>query len=105
MRSTVRDHDIIGRIGGDEFLVVCPNIADVGYATEIAERIGTALQGEFVVSGSRVSTSASIGIAWADSDDDNADSLVRRADAAMYRAKRDATGRPVVDASPPHLVA
>jgi diguanylate cyclase (GGDEF)-like protein len=90
---------VIGRIGGDEFLVICPNIADVARATEIAERIATSLQNEFVIAGSRVSMSASIGIAWADTNDSDADSLVRRADAAMYRAKREATGRPVVDAS------
>jgi GGDEF domain-containing protein len=45
-----------------------------------------------------------MGIAWADSDDADADALVRRADAAMYRAKREATGRPVVY-SPPHVAA
>jgi diguanylate cyclase (GGDEF)-like protein/PAS domain S-box-containing protein len=104
MHSAVRDRDIIGRIGGDEFLVICPNIADVDHATEIAERIATGLQNEIVVPGSRVSISASMGIAWADSDDDDADALVRRADAAMYRAKREATGRPVVY-SPPHVAA
>ena len=99
MRSAIRDNDVIGRIGGDEFLVICPNIADIARATEIAERIATSLQNEFVIPGSRVSMSASIGIAWADADDNDADSLVRRADAAMYKAKREATGRPVVDAS------
>ncbi len=104
MRSAVRDHDVIGRIGGDEFLVICPNIADVDRATEIAERIATGLQNEFVVPGSRVSIGASMGIAWADADDVDADALVRRADAAMYRAKREATGRPVVY-SPPHVAA
>ena len=103
MRSAVRDNDVIGRIGGDEFLVICPNIADIAGATEIAERIATGLRNEFVIPGSRVSMSASIGIAWADADDTDADSLVRRADAAMYRAKREATGRPVVDAS--HIAA
>ena len=77
MRSAIRDNDVIGRIGGDEFLVICPNIADVARATEIAERIATSLQHEFVIPGSRVSMSASIGIAWADADDNDADSLVR----------------------------
>jgi diguanylate cyclase (GGDEF)-like protein len=104
MRSAVRDNDVVGRIGGDEFLVICPNIADIALATEIAERIATGLRNEFVVPGSRVAMSASIGIAWADADDTDADSLVRRADAAMYQAKRDATGRPVVDASS-HIAA
>jgi diguanylate cyclase (GGDEF)-like protein/PAS domain S-box-containing protein len=103
MRSAVRDNDVIGRIGGDEFLVICPNIADIAGAIEIAERIASGLRHEFVIPGSRVSMSASIGIAWADAGDIDADSLVRRADAAMYRAKREATGRPVVDAS--HIAA
>jgi diguanylate cyclase (GGDEF)-like protein/PAS domain S-box-containing protein len=104
MRSAVRDHDVIGRIGGDEFLVICPNIGDIAGATEIAERIAAGLENEFVLPGSRVTMSASIGIAWADSHDDDADALVRRADAAMYVAKREATGRPVVY-SPPHVAA
>ncbi|MDQ1508484.1 MAG: hypothetical protein QOG50_328 [Actinomycetota bacterium] len=104
MRSAVRDHDVIGRIGGDEFLVICPNIGDIAGATEIAERIAAGLENEFVLPGSRVTMSASIGIAWADSHDDDADALVRRADAAMYVAKREATGRPVIY-SPPHVAA
>jgi diguanylate cyclase (GGDEF)-like protein/PAS domain S-box-containing protein len=103
MRSAIRDHDVIGRIGGDEFLVICPNIADIAGATEIAERIAAGLQNEFVLPGNRVTMSASIGIAWADPDDDDADALVRRADAAMYRSKRDAAGRPVVYS--PHVAA
>jgi len=103
MRSAVRDHDVIGRIGGDEFLVICPNIADVAGATEIADRIAAGLRNEFVLPGNRVTMSASIGIAWADSDDNDADALVRRADAAMYRSKRDAAGRPVVYS--PHVAA
>jgi diguanylate cyclase (GGDEF)-like protein/PAS domain S-box-containing protein len=88
MQGAIREHDLIGRIGGDEFLVICPDIADRSDANEIAERISTRLQDEYVVLGSRVSLSASVGIAWAEADDHDADGLVRRADAAMYQAKR-----------------
>jgi diguanylate cyclase (GGDEF)-like protein/PAS domain S-box-containing protein len=88
MRSAVRDQDLVGRIGGDEFLIVCPNVADRSYVTEIAERIATRLQDECLIHADRVSITASIGIAWADTSDTDADALVSRADAAMYEVKR-----------------
>jgi diguanylate cyclase (GGDEF)-like protein/PAS domain S-box-containing protein len=100
MQSAVRDHDLIGRIGGDEFLVICPNVTDRSDAQEIADRISTRLQDEYLVFGSRVSLSASVGIAWADADDTDADGLVRRADAAMYQAKRSKSAASMASALP-----
>jgi diguanylate cyclase (GGDEF)-like protein/PAS domain S-box-containing protein len=105
LRLAVRDHDLVGRLGGDEFLVVCPNIDDSAVAIDIADRIAESLQADFVIDRDSVSLCASVGVAWADGDEVDADSLVSRADAAMYRSKRAATGSPVVDESVPNPAA
>jgi diguanylate cyclase (GGDEF)-like protein/PAS domain S-box-containing protein len=99
LRAAVRDHDLVGRLGGDEFLVICPNLDDPSAAVEIADRIATALKSAFTVNSAEISLCASVGVAWTDTGEVDADSLVGRADAAMYESKRAATGTPVVDAS------
>jgi diguanylate cyclase (GGDEF)-like protein/PAS domain S-box-containing protein len=99
MHNAIRDHDLVGRLGGDEFLVICPNLDDPAAAVEIAERIAKSLEADFTIGGTPVSLGASVGVAWTDNDKVDADALVSRADAAMYRSKREATGTPVVDTS------
>jgi diguanylate cyclase (GGDEF)-like protein/PAS domain S-box-containing protein len=106
LRDAVRDHDLVGRLGGDEFLVICPNLDDPATAIEVAERIATSLKTDFTLGGrTPLSLCASVGVAWTDTSEIDADALVGRADAAMYRSKRDATGTPVVDASFPNRAA
>ena len=105
MRDAIRDNDLVGRLGGDEFLVICPNLDEPAAAIEIAERIAASVKADFAVNGSVVSLCASVGVAWSDGTEVDADSLVGRADAAMYRSKRAATGTPVVDASVPNRAA
>ena len=105
LRDAIRDHDLVGRLGGDEFLVICLNLDDPAAAVEIAERIATSLKTDFIIHRTPVSLCASVGVAWTDTDEVDADSLVSRADAAMYRSKRAATGTPVVDATVPNRAA
>jgi diguanylate cyclase (GGDEF)-like protein/PAS domain S-box-containing protein len=105
LRVAVRDHDLVGRLGGDEFLVICPNIDDSAVAIDIAERIAESLQADFVIHRDSVSLCASVGVAWAAGNEVDADTLVSRADAAMYRSKRAAAGSPVVDESVPNPAA
>ncbi len=85
MRRAVRDGDCVGRVGGDEFLVVCPNVADHDEAVTIGDRVSRALTTTVVVAGHRIDLQASVGVAWTTHPDP--DKLVARADAAMYRAK------------------
>ncbi len=86
LRSAVREIDTPGRFGGDEFVVVCPDLADVRDVVLIAERIRQLLEEPFQVRGAPVFISASVGIAVADAETDAA-TLLGQADTAAYRAK------------------
>ena len=88
LRAATRSADVVGRFGGDEFVVVCTDVADAAMATELANRISRRLEQPAFVSGRSVDAGASIGVAWADGDV-SAEELLRQADVAMYVAKRD----------------
>ena len=95
LRHECREEDFLCRLGGDEFVIVCPNLDREHEALEIAERMRSAVTGRFVVEGAEVFTSASIGVAfgpplfWLNADAEaDAAAMLRRADAALYRAKR-----------------
>jgi diguanylate cyclase (GGDEF)-like protein/PAS domain S-box-containing protein len=95
LRALLRDDDVVGRIGGDEFLLVCRGVADPDEALAIATRVRDALAGRLRLAGTDVPLRCSIGVAlWEPGLD--ADGLVARADAAMYESKRDGAGRPVL---------
>jgi diguanylate cyclase (GGDEF)-like protein/PAS domain S-box-containing protein len=88
LQRAVRHEDKVGRLGGDEFLVVCREVESADRAQEIAERLAAEIEGKEVLLGTvSVHPRASIGVAWAAAGAD-ADGLVARADAAMYEAKR-----------------
>ncbi|CAN5722007.1 EAL domain-containing protein [soil metagenome] len=84
--SCLREEDTVARIGGDEFAVLLSAAAEVD-AIRAAERIQQCLAQPFIVDGHPMFTSASIGIAFPQSDDDDPHDLLRSADLAMYRAK------------------
>jgi diguanylate cyclase (GGDEF)-like protein/PAS domain S-box-containing protein len=86
LKNAVRATDTVARVGGDEFVVFCEDSASDSAALELVERIGETLENPFTLDGSQRHMTASIGIAFA-SAGDNPESLVRDADAAMYRAK------------------
>jgi diguanylate cyclase (GGDEF)-like protein len=88
LNNMVRDGDLVGRIGGDEFLVVCPRASGPQAAIDIAERITDGLGDPFVLHRGTVTIGASVGVAWTDAPDATPDSLVAAADDAMYRSKR-----------------
>lgn len=93
LARSVRGRDVVGRLGGDEFLIVCPDVGGVDDALAAAERVAATL-----VSGAddRLrDTRASVGVAWT-AGGESAESLMARADDAMYEAKRGAGGRPVL---------
>ena len=84
LRSMLRDSDILGRWGGEEFIVVCPE-TKAGDIINLAERIRTKIEGFKFAQAGRVTVS--IGIAELSADDDVRD-LIDRADQALYEAKR-----------------
>jgi len=79
--------DVVARIGGDEFVVLLDDIADVQDATHVAERIQTALEPAFLIDGQEVFITASIGISASDGQPVDTTEILRGADAAMYKAK------------------
>jgi diguanylate cyclase (GGDEF)-like protein len=87
LRAKLRDSDTIARLGGDEFAVVLPGDDQPG-AAEAAGRLVKALEPPFNIKGKRLEIGASIGVAVFPGDGVYADTLMRKADEAMYKAKR-----------------
>lgn len=81
-----RSEDIIGRVGGDEFLIFMKNISDEAAVAKKANELVNTLQIEFSANGHTLSLSSSIGVAIHKSGE-NFESLYGRADAALYQAK------------------
>jgi diguanylate cyclase (GGDEF)-like protein len=96
LHGSVREDDLVGRMGGDEFLVVCPHIATAAEAVRAAIRIAESLSHEIQIKNTRLRPRASIGVAWSSGSGSDADMLVAQADAAMRESKRRDAGRPVL---------
>ena len=89
LKESVRDVDLVGRLGGDEFAIVAEDLTTPEDAMRLARRVCTALGEAYHVNGHEVTTSASIGIAIGPLDSEPADTLLKNADLALYRAKED----------------
>ena len=105
--AAVRASDTIGRLGGDEFAVLLPNTNEAG-AQIAATKLLTALEEPFDIEGQVLEVTASIGIALYPRHGEDASTLLRRADIAMYTAKRGGVGSAIynyedeVDEDAPH---
>jgi diguanylate cyclase (GGDEF)-like protein/PAS domain S-box-containing protein len=86
LTDSAREGDVVGRIGGDEFLVVCPGLDSALDASRLAERFATSLEATVRLAGHEYRPRASIGVAWARPGED-ADAIIARADEAMYGVK------------------
>jgi diguanylate cyclase (GGDEF)-like protein len=103
LASVLRPEDTVARLGGDEFGVLLPAVRDGAAATEVAERIRTALTQPFALHDVALDLEASIGIALYPAHATDADALMQRADVAMYHAKETRSGIETYDsARDPH---
>jgi diguanylate cyclase (GGDEF)-like protein len=93
--DAVRHEDSVGRYGGDEFVIVCEDIAAPEQAMTIAHRIVERLRLDSSEPGRGVQITTSVGVTVA-TKDDTAAGVLARADEAMYEAKRDGGGRVAV---------
>ncbi len=87
LRAQIRPGDVLGRLGGDEFVVILPN-RDASGAALVASRITDALMMPLRIGTRQVPMSASMGISLYPDNATDIDTLIQRADAAMYQAKR-----------------
>ncbi len=92
LRNALRAGDVVGRIGGDEFLAVCPNIGGPEQAMKLAERVARLQHKEARLMRASVQVRLSIGVAYERGAHADADTIVALADRAMYESKRDGSG-------------
>jgi two-component system cell cycle response regulator len=101
MRKSIRGLDLACRYGGEEFVIVMPE-TEMNVATTVAERLRRRIASEpfSIQQGTgNIQVTISIGIATLDPRRDNGANILKRADLALYRAKRDGRNRVVADAA------
>ncbi len=93
LEGCVRPGDTVARLGGDEFAVLLEEVGDAGEATRVARRAVEALSGLFDLGGREVFVGTSVGIALGEAGRERPDDLLRKADMALYEAKRGGKAR------------
>ncbi|MGI4765001.1 MAG: putative bifunctional diguanylate cyclase/phosphodiesterase [Janthinobacterium lividum] len=93
LEATLRPTDTVARFGGDEFAVIQGGVSSVADADVLARRIVDLLGRAYVVDGHLINIGASVGIALAPTDGADPDVLMKNADLALYRAKKDGRDR------------
>ena len=88
LQASVRETDLVARMAGDEFVVVLEGIDRASDAETVARKIVDAMKIPFIIEGQRRSVTASIGVVVASGQEDDPDSLLKKADDQLYAAKR-----------------
>jgi two-component system cell cycle response regulator len=100
LRRNIRGVDLACRFGGEEFVVLMPD-TDYRHAQNVAERVRTSVaeRGFEMGPGKPLAVTVSVGVALNESDADTPEMILKRADVALYRAKREGRNRVVFDAA------
>ena len=99
MRRNTRGIDLACRMGGEEFVIIMPD-TDLARGYQVAERLRRCIAADpFQANGAALTVTASVGVACLEHADDTAESILDRADQALYCAKRDGRNRVVADAA------
>ena len=88
-QRSVREDDTIARIGGDEFTLIMESIDDVQHTAVMAQKLIKSLEEPFIIDNQYLYITASIGISVYPEDGEDAETLLKNADAAMYKAKQE----------------
>ena len=92
LRHTLRQSDTVARLGGDEFALLLPTIRDADTALATVRKVHAALTRPMRLDNGEIAVGASLGVALFPQDGDDGEALMRRADTAMYDAKRNRRG-------------
>ena len=92
LRHTLRQSDTVGRLGGDEFLIIVEDVVDPKEVIQVADRVLMALARPLDLDGHQLQPSASIGISLWPEDGEDGRQILRSADTAMYAAKAAGSG-------------
>ena len=87
MQASVRASDTVARMGGDEFTILLPEIAENGDVRAVAQKILDAMKAPLLLAGQELIITTSIGISLFPRDGRDGETLLKHADAAMYRVK------------------
>jgi diguanylate cyclase (GGDEF)-like protein len=90
--GNVRDTDMVARFGGDEFAILAVDVLDEIAAGRLADKIIQSMSAPFLVEGNDIRSAVSIGIAMFDRDTQSPETMLARADLALYRAKTEGPG-------------
>ena len=93
LAGLVRPTDAVARLGGDEFVVLLSGAGTLANAEIVADKVVAAVAAPFDVDGLRLEIGASVGVAFGVEPGGDRRELIRRADAALYRAKASGRGR------------
>ncbi|VAX35463.1 diguanylate cyclase/phosphodiesterase (GGDEF & EAL domains) with PAS/PAC sensor(s) [hydrothermal vent metagenome] len=89
LRESTRKSDTVARLSGDEFLVILPDLTAATHSAVVAQKVLESFSLPFFIGGREIFVTASIGLTAYPTDGENPDVLLRNADAAMYRAKKE----------------
>jgi diguanylate cyclase (GGDEF)-like protein len=92
LRSALFAPDVVARLGGDEFGILLPRLTAADSVEHVIRKLQDFLQAPFMIGGIPIAVEASIGVALTPEHAEDADTLLQRADIAMYRAKQMASG-------------
>ena len=93
LREDVREVDTVSRLGGDEFLIIVPELRQVDDARHISRKLLQSLSEPYVITGQKLEVTPSIGVSVFPDDGTEPSALIRLADQAMYQAKQEGRNR------------